>query len=107
MRPLSIDIYKGMKGKWGAIQFAPQRPHFVCTDSNCRSRHFNARHDEPCSKCGKPLKPAKGTMFMEITSANGQNQYDWDNTPFQRSIFHSTKNKHSSYIINCKCYCHT
>ena len=75
MRPLQYAIYKGMNGKWGAIQLNLQSPHYY-SGKNKDYSGYEALE-------GGSLKPGwkvrEGTIFLEITSTKDKNVYDWEN----------------------------
>jgi len=84
---LKYSIYKGMTGKFGAVQFALQKAHFYCTN-NKKHKVFE-EHQLPrdndgkrmyvCPVCSGTLSTREGCVFVDITSTKGQNEYDWDN----------------------------
>lgn len=84
MRSLRSDFYKGISGRFGAIQFNLQKPHYFCPKQPkiCKS-DFNSFFPQECR--GTPDSPhepvmmesREGCIFMEITSATGPNAYDW------------------------------
>ena len=80
--PLQLAFYKGITGKFGAIQFNPQLPHYyVKTDS--RLKNFEDRSIKPEWLEKNPtlsesdLASREGAIFLEITSAKDKNVYDW------------------------------
>jgi len=84
--PLQLAFYKGVTGKWGALQFNLQRPHYYC--AQCKAKVYDSKYaPDPCvntndsnSPCSAGrMKSREGAIFMEITSARGKNDYDWDN----------------------------
>lgn len=86
INPLQLPFYKGVKGKFGAMQFNLQRPHYYCI--KCKQKMFShAFPPDKCPGCGadnsdpkeRVIKSREGALFMEISSATGPNQYDWDN----------------------------
>lgn len=72
--PLQFDIYKGMKGTNGAVQFSLQHPYKFCT--SCKKKDYT-RSMDMC--CGAKPTDKEGTIFVDITSAIGDNVYDWKN----------------------------
>jgi hypothetical protein len=83
--PLQLAFYKGMGGKWGAVQFNKQEAHYFCP--KCKARIYNHRlPPDPCvngpdqggSCTGGKMQAREGCIFLEITSARGKNEYDWD-----------------------------
>lgn len=93
MNPLQYKIYKGLYGKHGAIQFKFQPAHFY----NGKVKDYEGKVDptnvnpkaaltlEDNDSGGKSVRLKKGwnsrdgAIFMEITSAVGNNVYDWKN----------------------------
>lgn len=79
MKPLQLAFYKGIKGKLGAIQFNPQKPHYYC--EACGTKFFGV--DLPpreCSKCKTgQIKTREGCLFMEVANTTAPNEYDWTN----------------------------
>ena len=87
---LQLKFYKGMKGKWGAIQLKPQDPHYYCPNQDCpgeerddgrkvRVKDWNARTPRDCPVCRTKMKTREGAIFVEAASTVGDNVYDWDN----------------------------
>ena len=77
--PLPLSFYKGVGGKFGAVQFRFREPHFYCVE--CKFKVYDGiLPPDVCPSCkvGK-MKTREGCLFMEITSAIGPNEYDWDN----------------------------
>lgn len=75
-RPLQYSIYKGVGGKFGALQLNFQRPHYY----KDKSKDFTG--DLALDNFGKlkeGWKQREGAVFLEATSASGKNIYDWDN----------------------------
>lgn len=88
MRPIQFNVYKGIKGTNGALQFNLLLPSYTC--SNCRlyvrPGHPNfATCDESfkpltCWKCKNgSIEPKDGRILVEAASTVGQNVYDWAN----------------------------
>lgn len=85
MDPLQYAIYKGTGGKFGAIQFNLQAPHFY----NGKRKDYDGRVGEDDGAAfrledGKRIlkdgwKQREGAIFLQITSAKDKNVYDWDN----------------------------
>ena len=74
--PLQFGVYRGVGGKFGAVQFNLQRPHWHNRKTDTRLPNYDAvknRNDK------EDWKPRTGVIFMEITSATAPNVYDWDN----------------------------
>lgn len=91
MVPLRLAYYKGVSGKYGALQFNLQKPHYFCPvgGKGDRSRKacpkdFDSTFPQSCRGTrDNPHDPVtmesrEGCVFMEITSASGPNVYDWD-----------------------------
>lgn len=82
--PLQLAFYKGVGGKHGALQFNPQRPHYYVKgkpglknfDGKFIPDSWKQQHSELTRD---DLTSREGAIFMEITSAKGKNEYDWDN----------------------------
>ena len=80
---LQFAVYKGIGGKYGALQFNLQPPHYYRgkekshdgKDSNGQSIF----ESENSWKLKDGWKIREGAVFLEITSATGPNVYDWDN----------------------------
>jgi hypothetical protein len=89
INPLQLAFYKGMGGKYGAVQFNPQLPHYYATVSEGEKKlslkNFQGRFaKEEWKKKYSTLKDEdfqsrEGAVFMEICSASGKNEYDWNN----------------------------
>lgn len=78
MRPLQYAIYKGKSGKFGAVQFNFQPPHYYC--SSCKAKNYtNDSHPATQSGCQGEMIQREGAVFMEITSATSPDVYDWNN----------------------------
>lgn len=80
MQPLQHAIYKGTGGKHGAIQFNFRPPHYY----NGEDKDFTGTEAFESQESGsrrlkEGWKIREGCIFMQITSANGKNKYDWDN----------------------------
>lgn len=76
MNPLQYAVYKGVKGKFGAVQFNFQPPHFYREKVKDFSG-ANALDDNGKMKEG--WKTRDGAVFLEITSTKEANVYDWEN----------------------------
>jgi hypothetical protein len=72
--PLRLAYYKGVQGRFGAIQFNLQKPHYFC--SKCKKKDFVSVLPAEC--CDTKMESREGCIFMEITTATGPNKYDWD-----------------------------
>lgn len=77
MNPLQYSVYKGMGGKWGAVQLSFQPPHFY-KDKEKDFRGTTALDSEGKLKREEGWKEREGAVFVNITSAKGKNVYDWD-----------------------------
>jgi hypothetical protein len=78
MRPLQYAVYKGMGGKFGALQLNFQEPHYY--EVNGKKRDFTG--DQALDTTGKlqdGWRVREGAIFLEITSAKDKNVYDWEN----------------------------
>jgi hypothetical protein len=81
MDPLQYAIYKGTGGKFGALQFNLQKPHFY----NGKQKDFTGSEAWEFADGKRKLKDdwkvREGCVFLEITSTkpNQKNVYDWDN----------------------------
>ena len=79
MNPTQYSIYKGTGGNYGAIQFNLQLPHFY----KDKQKDFTGQEAFEIVDGRKRLrdgwKEREGAVFLEITSAKGKNEYDWDN----------------------------
>ncbi len=76
MNPLQYAVYKGMTGKWGAVQFNFQAPHYF-RDKQKDFTGINALDDSGKMKEGWKIR--EGAVFLEITSTKDKNVYDWEN----------------------------
>lgn len=79
MRPLQYAIYKGMGGKFGAVQFNFQSPHYF----QGRQKDFSGAlametSPEGMTSMRQGWSIREGAIFVEISSAVGKNQYDWE-----------------------------
>lgn len=75
MNPLQYAVYKGMTGKWGAVQFNFQAPHYF-RDKQKDFTGINALDDNGKMKEGWKIR--EGAVFLEITSTKDKNVYDWE-----------------------------
>lgn len=77
-RPLLYKIYKGIGGKYGALQFALKPGYYEC--SACKKVNDVPFHKDTCT-ANPPgeMVQENGCIFVEICSATGKNQYDWKN----------------------------
>ena len=74
MRPIQYSIYKGMTGKWGALQFDLVTPHYYLG----KARDFTGQQALENGTLRNGWKVREGTIFMNITSTKDKNVYDWD-----------------------------
>ena len=80
--PLRLAFYKGLTGKYGAIQFNPQFPHYY-VKREPSLKNFDGRYVPDNWKESNPelsesdLASREGAIFLEITSAKDKNVYDW------------------------------
>lgn len=72
--PLQYSIYKGTGGKFGAIQFNFQKPHFY----NQKEKDFTGAQALEGGRRKEGWKEREGCIFLEITSAKDKNVYDWE-----------------------------
>lgn len=82
INPLQLAFYKGLGGKWGAVQFNPQRPHWYVKHTpklkNYEGKYIPDRWLEIDPNLTKDdLASREGAIFLDITSATGPNVYDW------------------------------
>jgi len=81
--PLRLAFYKGITGKYGAIQFNPQMPHYYVKNQPSL-KNFDGRFIPDNWLEGGPeltvedLASREGAIFLEITSAKDKNVYDWN-----------------------------
>jgi hypothetical protein len=77
-KPLQYAIYKGVRGNFGAVQFNFQRPHYYkATDT--KDKDYNGiKALDGSGKLQDGWRQREGAVFIEATSAVGNNQYDWD-----------------------------
>lgn len=81
MNSLQYAVYKGTGGKFGAIQFNLQVPHYY----RGKEKSFSGKdsHGDSIFTDERRLKEGwkirEGAVFMEITSAKDKNVYDWEN----------------------------
>ena len=82
MKPQRFSVYKGMGGKFGALQLNLQLPHFYKDGQTTREKDFTG--EKALDKNGNLNKDTgwqarEGSVFLEMASASGKNQYDWNN----------------------------
>jgi hypothetical protein len=81
--PLQLAFYKGVTGKWGALQFNLQRPHFY-VESNPKLKNYEGKFipkewlEKNPALTKDDLTSREGALFLEITSASDKNVYDWE-----------------------------
>ncbi len=84
MIPLQLAFYKGTGGKWGAIQFNPQRPYFYIKGEPTL-KNYDGKFIPDLWLKEKPqlevkdLASREGAIFVEIASTVNKNEYDWKN----------------------------
>lgn len=76
LNSLQYSVYKGMTGKWGAVQFNLQEPHYF-RDKQKDFTGENALDENGKLKDGWRIR--EGAVFLEITSTKDKNVYDWEN----------------------------
>lgn len=80
--PLRLAFYKGLTGKYGAVQFNPQLPHYY-VKGEPSLKNFDGRWIPDNWKESNPslsesdLASREGAIFLEITSTVDKNKYDW------------------------------
>lgn len=72
---LQYAVYKGTGGKYGALQFNMQKPHYY----SGKQKDFTGEQALNKGKLTEGWKIREGCIFMEITSTKDKNVYDWDN----------------------------
>lgn len=81
-KPLQYAIYKGMGGKYGAVQANFQPPHYyrVAEDGRNEKDFSGSRALDATGRLrdGENWKQREGAVFLEATSPSGPNQYDWE-----------------------------
>ena len=80
VEPLQIAYYKGMGGKFGAIQLRPQLPHHFCKE--CKKKDYKltrVTQETECWSCQSKgtVTSRDGAVFLEMCSTSGKNNYDW------------------------------
>lgn len=84
MTPLQLAFYKGITGKWGALQLNYQKPHYY-VKSNPKLKNYEGRfipQDWLVQNSGlteRDLTSREGALFLEITNTKDKNVYDWEN----------------------------
>jgi hypothetical protein len=81
MDPLQYAVYKGTGGKFGAIQFNLQKPHYYAGKQKDFSGSEAFEFVDGRHRLKDGWKQREGCVFLEITSTKeGQkNVYDWEN----------------------------
>lgn len=79
MQPLQFSVYKGMKGNHGALQFNLQLPHYYKGKEKSYDGEGVFEEVDGRWKLKEGWNKREGCVFLEITSATGQNVYDWEN----------------------------
>jgi hypothetical protein len=74
LNPQQYAVYKGMGGKFGALQFNLQRPHYY----KDKQKDFTGDLALENGKAKDGWKLREGCVFLEIASAKDKNVYDWD-----------------------------
>jgi Whirly transcription factor len=77
IRPMKYAIYKGVGGKFGAVQFSLMKPNVFCF--SCKEKYYDTLFI--CNKCGgssEVLEKREGAVFVEVAPTVGPNLYDWD-----------------------------
>lgn len=83
LNPLQLAFYKGVGGKWGALQLNPQRPHYYVKGKPSLKNYDGKfildkwNHDN-AGLTRDDMTSREGAIFLDITSAVGKNQYDWE-----------------------------
>lgn len=78
MNPMQYAVYKGTGGKFGAVQFNFQRPHFYSgkqkdfTGASCFEEVDGRR------RLKEGWKEREGCVFLEIAPTVDKNTYDWN-----------------------------
>jgi len=83
MLPMQWAVYKGVTGKFGAIQITPQAPHhFKGKEKSFNEKDQNGVSIWEVSDGRRKLKEGwssrDGCLFLNITSAIDKNVYDWE-----------------------------
>lgn len=78
--PIQFAVYKGINGKFGAVQFDLQDAHFSC--SSCRAKNYTAPSHPPTDVSHPPesfsMDVREGTLFVSASSPTQGGGYDWD-----------------------------
>lgn len=78
MNPMQFAIYKGTGGKWGAIQFNFQKPHFYSGKLKDFTGQTAFELVDGRKKLREGWKEREGCVFVEIAPTTDKNKYDWD-----------------------------
>jgi hypothetical protein len=85
MRPIKYAIYKGMGGKFGAVQFSLAAPVFVC--EVCKHRNYMVPEHDGNSTCSGDMPVREGAVFVDVANTTAPNIYDWEHkTIFAMSV---------------------
>lgn len=89
-RPLQFAIYKGVSGKFGAVQFNFQPPHYYGLSNGAFAGHKDFRGNRALDVDGRVKdgwRQREGAIFVEAATTIGKNTYDWEGkTTFACSI---------------------
>lgn len=77
MNPMQYAVYKGTGGKFGAIQFNFQRPHFYSGKQKDFSGSSCFEEVDGRRKLKEGWKEREGCVFVEIAPTVAKNKYDW------------------------------
>lgn len=77
MKPLQHACYKGTGGKFGAIQWNLQDPHFYKDRLKSYSEKDVFEMVEGKYRMKSGWKKREGCVFVEMASATGKNLYNW------------------------------
>lgn len=78
MKPTQWAVYKGLTGKNGAVQFNLQLPHYYTDDKRVPKDFTGSQALDSLGKIKDGWKQREGAVFIEMSSAIGPNQYDWE-----------------------------
>jgi hypothetical protein len=76
-RPLQYAVYKGMSGKFGAVQLNFQPAHFYREKEKDFDGH-RALDDNGRLLEAQGWRQREGAIFVEAAPATGQNKYTWE-----------------------------
>ncbi len=74
MSPQQYSVYKGTGGKFGALQFDLQLPHFY----KDKQKDYTGEQALDGFKLREGWNRREGAVFLQATSAVEKNVYDWD-----------------------------